>query len=176
VEVWTTMTYWVRAFCTDEEIPTLGMVLAWTAGHGVDLTGEPGSPAWTPEELQDRPWDSVGLWYRPDWAPLLVSINHVADRPTLFADNLFASDVGRMREALAEFTRSPQRDLVLTHLARSRFVVAVQLPISALDDDDMWEAVSALLDYFVEHSGAIVHIEGDGFYQADKLILETARL
>jgi hypothetical protein len=81
-----------------------------------------------------------------------------------------------MREALAEFPRSPQRDLVLTHLARSRFVVAVQLPISALDDDDMWEAVSALLDYFVEHSGAIVHIEGDGFYQADKLILETARL
>jgi len=35
--------------------------------------------------------------------------------------------------------------------------------------------VSALLDYFVEHSGAMVHIEGDGFYQTDNLILETSR-
>ena len=47
--------------------------------------------------------------------------------------------------------------------------------MSALDDDDLWEAVAALLDYFVENSGAIVHIEGNGFYQADKLILETSR-
>jgi hypothetical protein len=169
------VTYWVRAFCSDEEVPTLGTVLAWTAGHGVDLTGEPGSPAWAPEELQDRPWDSLGLWYRPDWAPLLVSINHVNDRPALFATALFASEVARMREALAEFPPSQQRDLVLAHLARSRFVVAVQLPMSALDHDDLWEAVSALLDYFVEHSGAMVHIEGDGFYQADNLILETSR-
>jgi hypothetical protein len=160
MEVWTTMTYWVRAFCTDEEVPTLGMVLAWTASRGVDLTEEPGSRAWTPEELQDRPWDSLGLWYRPDWAPLLVSINHGNDRPALVAGSLFASDVRRMRKALMEFPTSQQRDLVLAHLARSRFVVAVQLPISALDDDDLWDAVSALLDYFVEHSGAIVHIEG----------------
>ena len=92
------MTYWVRAFCTDEEVPTLGMVLTWTASHGVDLTGEPTSPPWTPEERQGRPWESLGLWYRPDWTPLLVSINHVADPPALVADSLFASDVRRMRE------------------------------------------------------------------------------
>jgi hypothetical protein len=72
---------------------------------GVDLTGEPGSPAWAPEELQDRPWDSLGLWYRPDWAPLLVNVNHVNDRPALVAGSLFASDVRRMREALSEFPR-----------------------------------------------------------------------
>jgi hypothetical protein len=29
--------------------------------------------------------------------------------------------------------------------------------------------------YFVKHSGTIVHIEGNGFYQAEKLILETSR-
>ena len=143
--------------------------------HGVDLTQEPGSPAWAPEELQDRPWDSFGLWYRPDWAPLLVTINHVNDRPALVAGSLFASEVGEIREALSGFPPSQQRDLVLAHLARSRFVVAVQLPMSALDDDDLWEAVSALLDYFVEHRSAIVHLGGNGFYQADKLILETSR-
>jgi hypothetical protein len=82
-----------------------------------------------------------------------------------------------MREALATFLpASQQRDLVLAQLARSRFVVVVQLPISALDDEALWEAVSALLGYFVEHRGAIVHIEGVGFYQTDRLILETPRL
>jgi hypothetical protein len=36
-----------------------------------------------------------------------------------------------LREALAECPPSPQLDLVLAHLARSRFIVAVQLPMSA---------------------------------------------
>ena len=107
--------------------------------------------------------------------PLLVSINHVDDRPTPVAGSLFAGEVRRIREALAELPPSQGRDLVLDRLARSRFVVATQLSMSALDDDDLWEAVAALLDYFVENSGAIVHIEGNGFYQADKLILETSR-
>jgi hypothetical protein len=90
------------------------------------------------------PWESLGLWYRPDWSPLLVTINHVNDRPTPVAGSLFASDVGRMGQALAEFPPSQGRDLVLGH-------------------------------YFVKHSGTIVHIEGNGFYQAEKLILETSR-
>jgi hypothetical protein len=165
------VTYWVRALCTDGKVPTLGTVLAWTASHGVVLTQEPSSPAWTPEELHSRPWDSLGLWYRPDCSPLCVSIDHAEGR-----SSIFAGEVGWMRQAIAEFPASRPRDLVLAHLAGSRLVVAVQLPMNALDDEALWEAVSALLDYFVEHSGAIVHIERDGFYQADQLILKTPRL
>lgn len=162
------MTYWVLAFCAEEEVPTLGAVLAWTASQGVVLTSEPASPPFTLEELQSRPWDSLGLWYRPDWSPLTVNIYHAADRSSIFADE------GRwFREEITELPESRPRELVLAHLARSRFLVAISLPISALDDDALWEAVSVLLDYFVQHSGAMVHIEGDGFYQADKLILDT---
>jgi hypothetical protein len=171
-----TVTYWVHAYCAEDQVPTLGMVLDWTATRGVDLTEEPGSPPWAPEELLDRPWESLGLWYRPDWSPLLVSINHVAYRPAHSRYDLFASEVGWMREALAEFPPSRHRDLVLAHLTRSRFVVAVQLSVSALQDDDQWEAVWALLEYFVEHSDAIVHLEDTGFYQGHRLVLETPHL
>jgi hypothetical protein len=38
----------------------------------------------------------------------------------------------------------------------------LSLPVSALDDDALWEAVSAVLDYFTEHHSALVHIEGEG--------------
>ena len=45
--------------------------------------------------------------------------------------------------------------------------------MSALHDDALWEAVWVLLDYFTEHHGALVHIEGEGFSQAGRVILET---
>jgi hypothetical protein len=64
------MTYYVRGFCTDGEVPTIGMVLAWAAEHGLELdppaempefvswVGEPPPDwgRWTPEELASRDW------------------------------------------------------------------------------------------------------------------------
>jgi hypothetical protein len=46
--------------------------------------------------------------------------------------------------------------------------------VSALHDDALWEAVWVLLDYLTEHHGALVHIEGEGFAQAGRVILATA--
>jgi hypothetical protein len=63
-------------------------------------------------------------------------------------------------EEVGEFPPSRQRDQVLAHPARAR-VVSLSLPVSALDDA-LWEAVSAVLDYFTEHHSALVHIEGEG--------------
>jgi hypothetical protein len=168
------MTYYVRAFCLQGEVPTIGTLLAWAADGGVDLAGTPPDEApWAPEELAGRDWNSVALWWRVDWSPLLVSIEHRDDhdspRRGYFADD----DRGWARERLEAFPRSPQRDQVLAHLRRSRFVVSISLPISALDDETMWEAVSVLLAYFVEHTSAMVHVENDGFYQDDTLVLAT---
>jgi hypothetical protein len=74
---------------------------------------------------------------------------------------------------VAELPGSRQRGQVLAHLAGTRFVVSLSLPISALEDDALWEAVSVVLDYCTEHHGALVHIEGEGFAQAGHVILET---
>jgi hypothetical protein len=166
------MTYYVRAFCTDGEVPTIGMVLAWAAGHGLDLDPPPEMPEfvswvgapppdwgrWTSEELASRGWDGVDLWWRKDWTPMGVTIRDL--------DDWEAEEVG-------ELPRSRRRDQVLAHLAGTRFVVSLSLPISALEDDALWEAVSVVLDYFTEHHGALVHVEGEGFCRAGRVILET---
>ena len=68
----------------------------------------------------------------------------------------------REAEEVGELPPSRQRDQVLAHLARTRFVVSLSLPVSALNDDALWEAVSAVLDYFTEHHSTLVHIEGEG--------------
>jgi hypothetical protein len=166
------MTYWVRAFCTDGEVPTIGTVLAWSADHGLDLNppaempefvsrvGEQ-PPDWgpgTPEELSRRDWDAIALWWRKDWTPLDITIGDRHD-----------GDV----DAVAALAPSRQRDQVLAHLARTRFEVSLRLPMSALEDDALWEAVSVVLDYFAKHHGALVHIEGEGFFHAGRLILTT---
>jgi hypothetical protein len=167
------MTYYVRAFCVHGEVPTIGTVLAWAAEHGLDLTPPPDMPEfvswvgeqppdwgpWTAEELAGRDWGGVALWWRKDWTPLTVDIDD--------------GDDGR-GDMAAELPPSRQRDQVLAQLARTRFVVTMRLPISALEDDALWEAVSVLLDYFVEHNGTLVHIESDGFYRGGRLILKTA--
>jgi hypothetical protein len=166
------MTYYVRAYCTDGEVPTIGTVLAWAGEHGLDLdpppempefvswVGEP-PPDWgqeTPEELASRDWDGVALWWRKDWTPMTVTIRDLDDWEA---------------EQVAELPRSRQRDQLLAHLAETRFVVSLSLPISALEDDALWEAVSVVLDYFIEHHSALVHIEGEGFFQAGRMILAT---
>jgi hypothetical protein len=166
------MTYYVRAFCTDGEVPTIGTILAWAAEHGLDLdpppdmpefvswVGEP-PPDWgqgTPEELASRAWCGVDLWWRKDWTPMDVTIRDLDDWEA---------------EEVAELRSSRQRDQLLAHLARTRFVVSLSLPVSALEDETLWEAVLVALDYFTEHHGALVHIEGEGFSQAGRVILET---
>jgi hypothetical protein len=166
------MTYYVHGFCTDGEVPTIGAVLAWAADHGLDLNppadmpdfvswvGEPPPDwgRWTPEELASREWGGVDLWWRKDWTPMDVTIGDLDDWEA---------------ERVAALPPSRQRDRVLGHLARTRFVVSIRLPISALHHDALWEAVSVLLDYFTEHHGALVRIEGEGFAQAGRVILET---
>ena len=76
-------------------------------------------------------------------------------------------------EEVRELPRSRRRDQVLAHVAGTRFVVSLSLPVSALEDDALWEAVSVVLDYFTDHHSALVHIEGEGFIQAGRMILET---
>lgn len=56
------------------------------------LTREPASPPWMPEQLQSRPGNFLGLWYRPDWRSLLgVSIYHAEDRSSVVADEVRGS-------------------------------------------------------------------------------------
>ena len=38
-------------------------------------------------------------------------------------------------------------------------------------EEALWQASDALLDYFVPHSDGLIQADGEGFYEADTLIL-----
>jgi hypothetical protein len=165
------MSYYLHAFCTDAQVPTIGTILQWAADRGVSLTGEPGSPPWTAQELAARCWDSIGLWYRPDRSPLLVTVSRAGDPGHL--GRIAAGTVDDVLARLGDVVPGPARDKVMEHLRRSRLVVAVSMPVSALREEDVWNAATVLLDYFVQHQAGLVHVEEEGFYQADVLVLPT---
>ena len=155
-------------FCTEDEVPTLGTLLNWASHRGVVFTGQPSASPWTPDELEVRHWQGFGLWYDPDHGPLEVHVHHT-DGP----EGHFTSNLNWYREGVAELPPSPQRDKVLAHLMRTRFIVALNLPVSGLDTEELWQAAWVLLDYFLKYSNGLVHIEDDGFYyERDTLFLE----
>ena len=165
------MGYYLRAFCTAPEVPTLGAILGSVASQGTVLTRDPSTAPWTTEQLQDRPRDSSALHYHPDKPPsLVVDVNH-ADDPS----DLVKEELREFRERLADVAPSPARDRIVQHLTRSRFIVAIRIPTSVLGtkhEEALWQASDALLDYFVEHSGGLIQADGEGFYEADTLILK----
>ena len=165
----TPVSYYLRAFCTADGVPTLGAVLRSVASQGTVLTREPSTPPWTTEQLQDRPHDSVALCYHPDGPPsLVVDVDH-ADDPSGIAE-----EVGEFLERLEDVPPSAARDRIIQHLTRSRFIVAIRIPTSVLGtehEEALWQASDALLDYFVPHSDGLIQADGEGFYEADTLIL-----
>jgi hypothetical protein len=41
-------------------------------------------------------------------------------------------------------------------------------------DDAGWDANGQILTYFLDHCGALIQADGEGFYEGSKLILEMA--
>jgi len=50
------------------------------------------------------------------------------------------------------------------------FIIASQL-LNDIEDDG-YNANGWFLDYFVQHCGGMIHADGEGFYDGDKIILE----
>ena len=60
---------------------------------------------------------------------------------------------------------------VVDHLKATRFIVALLLPKGDMDDAG-WDANGQILTYFLDHCGALIQADGEGFYEGSKLILE----
>jgi hypothetical protein len=166
----TRVSYYLRAFCTTDGVPTLGAILGSAASQGTVLTRDPSTPPWTTEQLQDRPHDSVALCYHPDKPPsLVVDVDHADDLSGI------AEEIEEFLERLEDVAPSPARDRIIRHLTRSRFIVAIRIPTSVLGTDHeeaLWQASDLLLDYFVQHSDGLIQADGEGFYEAGTLILK----
>jgi hypothetical protein len=155
--------HYVRAFCTSEDLPPLGRVLEWAAAQGVplELEHEPG-----PGGLDSARWRWAELRYQHGKRPLSVDVSREADHGPPF------EEVEEFVELLGEVGESAEKRRVLAHLRQSRAVVGVQL-FSDVDDDG-YDAVGVFLGFFVAHCGGMVHADGEGFYDGDRLIVELA--
>lgn len=166
------MSYYLRTFCTADAVPTLAAVLESLATEGIVLTRDPSTPPWTTEQLQDRPRDCIVLSYHSDEpSPLVVDVDHVDD-----PSGLAEEELEEFLERLGDLAPSPGRDRIIQHLTRSRFIVAIRIPTSVLVteyEEALWQASHALLDYFVQYSDGLIQADGEGFYEADRLIIKT---
>jgi hypothetical protein len=148
------LAYYLRAFCTSDEIPPLRVVFEWVGGRGVRLE----APA---TDLDASGWEQAEVIYRPDRQPF------IAER---CVGDLLREEIEEFTEFLEEVDESPERQDVLDHLERSKAVVAAQL-LSDIDDDG-YNAVGAFLSYYVEQCGGLIQADGEGFYRGEQVIVE----
>jgi hypothetical protein len=169
------MPYHLSAFCTDGDVPSRAEILAWAQGREPWLGFVPPGEKLLPEHLEDRPGRAEGVFYNQDDV-FVVDIYRAGERSEVLEKDICAGVVDGFRRRLEQLSPSPQRDHVLEHLARTRFLVSVAMPVSQFGDDERaWGAVDLLLDYFVERHGGLVHGEGEGFYDSDGRLLVTIR-
>lgn len=154
------MGYYLRAFCKTDELPPLRRVFEWTANAGVALELNSGS-----EALDDANWREAEIRYARDKQPLVVDVSRASSD-----DGLLSDEVEEFVEFLEDVEDSPEKQKVLAQLRNSRAVVGAQLMGDI--DDDGYNAVGTFLSYFVEHCGAMIQADGEGFYEGDRVLVE----
>ena len=156
------MAFIARVFCTAVATPSLAEVFAWTARHGFTLTLDPGSadaPIDSPE------WNVAGALFAPGRRPFLIDAKRDSGR---FAP-LFRDEIAEFAARVERLPATAARERVLTHLARTHYVIANEYLSDA--DEATLSAGGALLDYFVARHGGMVHADGEGFWDGGELLL-----
>jgi hypothetical protein len=154
------MGYYVRAFCSSDEIPSLRAILDWANAAGVplELDVDHVSP-----DLDAANWREAEIRYKPAKQPIQVNV-------TRSGDELLSEEVGEFVEFLEDVPESPARRKVLHHLKKTKAIVAAQL-LGDVDDDGHL-AAGTFLDFFTEHCGGKIQADAEGFYEGDELIVE----
>jgi hypothetical protein len=154
------MSYNIRAFCTTEPVPTIRTLLTWLreAGYSAEVPGK------RPAALDAPAWKSFELVYDPNKESLLVECNRNSGKRSLCA-----REVQEELESLEGVKDSDAKRRVVDHLSRTRFILCCRVD----GDPDHEEAgnVLALLDCQVDHCGAILDVEDEGFYSCSDMPL-----
>jgi len=108
----------------------------------------------------------VELSYKSGKQPIVVECNR--DEGT---DSLAHQEVAEFTELIGKPGRSAGKRRVLEQIAATKFIVSCQL-LSDIDDDG-YEANYQFLSYFVENCHGMIQADGEGFYEADKIIVRV---
>jgi hypothetical protein len=155
------MSYNVRAFCRSGAVPTIRSLLKWLreeAGWNANVRGE------SPAALDSPKWKSLELVYDPGKESVLVECNRNTGPRSLCARN-----VKEELEALEDVEDSEAKRRVADCLSRTQFLIGCRVD----GDPDHEESfnVRSVLDYFVDHCGALLEVEDEGFYSCSDLPL-----
>jgi len=151
--------YYLRAFCSSEELPPLRRVHEWAATRGVALELED-----TSAPLDADVWRKARIRYKPGKQPLVIDVLRAS------SDRTLSEEVEEFVELLEDLGDSADARKVLAHLRDCEAIVTVQL-LSDINDDG-YKAVDVFLRFFVDHCGAIIQADGEGFYERDRLLVE----
>jgi hypothetical protein len=152
--------YYLRAFCTSNELPAVQVLVDHMAGEGLDVRAQA-----TPPELDAPRWSDALLWYGPEREPLSVDVTRAGG-----ADGLLEAEVAEFVEFLEGIEDSDAKQRVIAHLQASRAVVGVQF-LGDVDDDAL-RAAHTLLGYLVDHCGGLIQADNEGFYEGERLVVE----
>jgi hypothetical protein len=122
------------------------------------------TPGERPKSLDSAAWKSFELVYDPARESLLVECNRNTGPRSLCAREVRA-ELG----SLEGVKGSAARRRVADCLSRTRFVVCCT--VSGDCDHGEAFAVRSVLDYFVDHCGAILDVEDEGFYSCSDMPL-----
>ena len=156
------MGYYVRTFCTTPEVPTVRQVLDSVKAKGIDL--QPAGPV----DLDSHTWNQLALLYKKGKKPILVECNR--DMP---GESLCKDEIAGFLEEIARLADSPGKARVIDHLKDTKFIIACQLPVLNMADDQTgYVANNAFLRHFEQYCSGMIQADGEGFYAGQELLLE----
>jgi len=156
---------YIRAFCVSEEVPPITKVVQWLATKDVQVRVENGDPM----KMQSRGWEQVSLIYKDGKLPIIARCTRTDAKGNGSANEELRGFI----EQVGAVGKNKTKKRVVDHLKQTRFIVSLRLPKGDMDDEG-WDANGQILTYFLDHCGALIHADGEGFYEGSKLILEMA--
>jgi hypothetical protein len=157
---------YIRAFCVGEEVPPITKVVQWLGTRDVHVKVADGDPM----KMQSRGWEQVSLVYKEGKLPIIARCTRTDAKASAGSDSA-GDELKMFIERIGAPGKNKVKKRVVDHLKATRFIVALRLPKGDMDDAG-WDANGQILTYFLDHCGALIQADGEGFYEGSKLILE----
>lgn len=152
------MSYFMRAFCRTGELPSVSCLAGYLESKGISVHVESSSGP-VEESCQQAIFR-----YRPDRTPIVIEGNGPDNK-----DELFENEIEEFQEKIGRPGVSLAKRKILQHLKQTKFILSVRLPSDI--EPVGFQISDAILHYCINHCGALVQADDEGFYRGTKLIL-----
>ena len=158
------MGYYVRALLERWEDRPLSDLLAFSRDYGHELRLERSAET----AVDDPAWREADLLGPNAAAPIEVEVALDDGTP----ECLVRQELEEFHEELEDVEGSRwARRRVAKHLERTHAIVGVR--VLASDSDEGLQSAWAVLAYYAQRPGVLFQADGEGFYDGEKLVLET---